>query len=99
MYERTLSKLIIVVTMLNVSLINVVSIKSINYNITINTLICTYICVSILKINIHPICCILDALHELTPELASQWPTQKPYENLFSFSKRMQSAIQLLQGG
>ena len=33
------------------------------------TLMCTYTCVYP-KINIHPKCCILDALHELTPELA-----------------------------
>ena len=41
----------------------------------------------ILKINIHPRCCISDALHELTPKLAGQWPTQKPYENCFLFQK------------
>ena len=37
------------------------------------------------KTNIYPKCCILDALHELTPELAGQWPTQKPYKNHFLF--------------
>ena len=46
----------------------VVQIKSINYNI--NTLICTYIYMYILKINIHSRCHILDTPHELTPELA-----------------------------
>ena len=55
--------------MLYVLLINVVSVKSINYHIYINTLICTYIWVYP-KINIHHRCCILDALHELTPESA-----------------------------
>ena len=64
--------------MLNVSLINVVPIKSINYNITL-ILLYVLIYMSILKINIHPRCCILNALHELTPESAGQWPTQKPY--------------------
>ena len=43
-----------------------------------------YVC---LKINIHPRCCISDALHELTPKLAGRWPTQKPYENHFLFQK------------
>ena len=37
---------------------------------------CTY-----LKTNIHSKCHILDALCELTPKLASQWLTQKLYEN------------------
>ena len=69
--------------MLNVSLINVVSVKYINYNITsilLHVLTCVYP-----KINIHPRCCILDALHELTPESAGQWLTQNPYENHFLF--------------
>ena len=37
--------------------------------------------------NIHPRCCISDALHELTPKSASRQPTQKPYENHFLFQK------------
>ena len=72
--------------MLNVSLINVVSIKSINYNMTLK-LLYVLIYVFILKINIHPRCCILDALQELTPESDGQWPTQKPYKNHFLFQK------------
>ena len=72
--------------MLNISLINVVSVKSINYNITL-ILLYVLIYVYILKINIHPRCCILDALHELTLELAGQQLTQKPYENHFLFKK------------
>ena len=55
--------------MLNVSLINVVSVKSINYNITL-ILLYVHIYMYILKINIHYRCCILDTLHELTPKSA-----------------------------
>ena len=51
--------------MLNVLLMNVVSIRSINY---INTHVYTYVYP---KINIHPRCHILEAHHELTPESAS----------------------------
>ena len=69
--------------MLNVSVINVVLTKSINYNIT---LILIYLHVY-LKINIQPRCCISDALHEVTPKLAGWWPTQKPYENCLLFQK------------
>ena len=61
-------------------------VKSINYNITL-ILLYVLIYVYILKINIHPRCCILDALHELTPELAGRRPTQKLYENHFLFQK------------
>ena len=43
--------------------------------------------VSILKVNIHPRCCILNALQELTSKSAGQWPTQKPYKNHFLFQK------------
>ena len=28
-----------------------------------------------------------NTIHELTPRLASQWPTQKPYKNCFLFDK------------
>ena len=42
---------------------------------------------SILKINIQSRCCILNTLHELIPKSASQWPTQKLYENCFLFQK------------
>ena len=59
--------------------------KSINYNITL-ILLYVLIHVYILK-NIHPRCCILDTLCEPTPELASQWPTQKLYEIIFFFKK------------
>ena len=37
--------------------------------------------------NKYPRCCNSDALHELTPKLASQWLTQKPYKNHFLFQK------------
>ena len=37
--------------------------------------------------NKYPKCYNSDALHELTPKSASQWPTQKPYENCFLFQK------------
>ena len=37
--------------------------------------------------NKYPRCYISDALHELTPRLAGQWPTQKPYKNHFLFQK------------
>ena len=37
------------------------------------------------KINIHPRCFILDALHELTPESAGQQLAQKLYENHILF--------------
>ena len=30
---------------------------------------------------------ILNTIHELSPRLASQWPTQKPYKNCFFFEK------------
>ena len=62
--------------MLNVSVIHVVSTKSINYNITIiliYVLIYIYIYIYIyvyLKINIHPGYYISDALQELTPKSA-----------------------------
>ena len=35
----------------------------------------------------YPTCYNLDILHELTPMLASQWLTQKPYKNHFLFQK------------
>ena len=73
--------------MLNITVINVISTKSINYNITlilIYVLIYTYV---YLKINIYPRCCISDALHELTPRSAGQQLTQKPYESHFLFQK------------
>ena len=50
------------------------------------TYIHLYICIY-LETNIHPRCYILDALHKLTPELAGQWLTQKPYENCILFQK------------
>ena len=69
--------------MSNVSVINVVSTKSIDYNITLILIyVPIYIC-----INIHPRCCISDALHELTAMSAGRWPTQKPYKNHFLFQK------------
>ena len=37
--------------------------------------------------NKYPRCYNSDTLHELTPTLASQWPTQKPYKNHFLFQK------------
>ena len=37
--------------------------------------------------NKYPRCCNSNALHELTPKLAGQWPTQKPYKNCFLFQK------------
>ena len=37
--------------------------------------------------NKYPRCYNADALHELTPKLAGQQPTQKPYENCFLFQK------------
>ena len=37
--------------------------------------------------NKYPRCYNSVALHELTPMSASQWPTQKPYENHFLFQK------------
>ena len=37
--------------------------------------------------NKYPRCCDSDAPHELTPMLAGQWPTQKPYKNHFLFQK------------
>ena len=97
MYEWTISKLIIVVTMLNLSLINVISVKSINYNITL-ILIYVLIYVYILKINIHPRCCILDALHELTPELAGRWLTQKLYKNHFLSQKECSQPYDFCRG-
>ena len=43
-----------------------------------------YSCILIIK---YPGCYNSDALHELTPTLAGQWPTQKPYKNCFLFGK------------
>ena len=37
--------------------------------------------------NKYPRCYISVALHEVTPMLASQQPTQKPYKNHFLFEK------------
>ena len=37
--------------------------------------------------NKYPRCHNSDALHEMTPMLASQWLTQKPYRNCFLFQK------------
>ena len=37
--------------------------------------------------NKSPRCYDSDTLHELTPMLAGQWPTQKPYKNHFLFEK------------
>ena len=37
--------------------------------------------------NKYPRCYNSDALHELTPMSAGQWPTQKPYKNHFLFQK------------
>ena len=37
--------------------------------------------------NKYPRCYNSIALHELTPMLAGQWPTQKPYKNHFLFEK------------
>ena len=37
--------------------------------------------------NKYPRCYNSDALHELTPMLASLWLTQKPYKNCFLFRK------------
>ena len=73
--------------MLNVPVINVVSTKSINYNIT---LILRYVPIYMYvyrKINIHPRCCISNTLHELTPKSAGWWLTQKLYENHLLFQK------------
>ena len=72
--------------MLNVSLINVVPIKFINYSITL-ILLYVHIYMSILKINIPSRYCILNTPYELTPRSAGQWPTQKLYENRFLFQK------------
>ena len=37
--------------------------------------------------NKYPRCYNSDALHELTPESAGWWPTQKPYKNRILFQK------------
>ena len=37
--------------------------------------------------NKYPKCYNSNALHELTPMSAGQWPTQKPYKNHFLFEK------------
>ena len=37
--------------------------------------------------NKYPRCYNSVALHELTPMLDGQWPTQKPYKNHFLFKK------------
>ena len=74
---QTTSKLLIIVTILNVQIINVVP---------TNTDICThvYLCISQYK---YPRCCILNTLHELTHKSASWWLTQKLCKNCFLFQK------------
>ena len=56
-----------------------------NYNIYYKILILTY--TPILKSIFNLDMVILNTIHELTPRLASQWPTQKLYKNQFLFQK------------
>ena len=66
-------------------------------NITLIPLyVLIYVCS--LKINIHPRCCILNTLYELTPKSASQWPTQKPYKNHFLFQKECSQLCDFCRG-
>ena len=49
--------------------------------------------------NKYPRCYDSDALQKLTPMVAGQWPTQKPYKNCFLFQKECGWPYNFLPGG